>query len=92
MPTTYLVQAELETVHHGRYGYRIEVDFPKIVNDYGSPIYGRLKIDSKWIYKGMRTSVANARCAGWSPAGEARAHLQGRHLPAGQRFKRCTQS
>lgn len=63
VPTTYLVEAELERVHHGRYGYRVEVDFPKIANDYGSPISGRLKIDKKWIYKGMRLSVANARCA-----------------------------
>ncbi len=63
VPTTYLVEAELETVHHGRYGYRVEIDFPKIVNDYGSPISGRIKIDRKWIYRGMRLSVANARCA-----------------------------
>lgn len=63
VPTTYLVEAELETVHHGRYGYRVEIDFPKIVNDYGSPISGRIKIDKKWIYKGMDLSVANARCA-----------------------------
>ena len=63
VPTTYLVEAELETVHHGRYGYRVEVDFPEIANDYGSAISGRLTIDKKWIYKGMRLSVANARCA-----------------------------
>ena len=63
VPTTYLVQAELEKVNNGRYGYRVEVDLPKIVNDYGSGIYGRLKIDRKWTYKGMRLSVANARCA-----------------------------
>lgn len=63
LPTTYLVEAELESVNNGRYGYRVEVDFPKIANDYGSPIYGRLKIDKKWLYKGQRLSVANARCA-----------------------------
>ncbi|MGH2975479.1 MAG: hypothetical protein ACRDLL_11520 [Solirubrobacterales bacterium] len=63
VPTTYLVEAELEKVHHGRYGYRVEIDFPKIVNDYGSPISGRIKIDKKWIFKGMHLSVANARCA-----------------------------
>lgn len=63
VPTTYLVEAELERVHHGRYGYRVEIDFPKIVNDYGSPISGRITINRKWIYKGMRLSVANARCA-----------------------------
>jgi hypothetical protein len=63
VPTTYLVEAELEKVHHGRYGYRVEVDLPKIANGYGSPISGRLKIDKKWVYKGMHLSVANARCA-----------------------------
>jgi hypothetical protein len=63
VPTTYLVEAELEKVHHGRYGYRVEVDLPKIANGYGSPMSGRLKIDKKWIYKGMHLSVANARCA-----------------------------
>jgi hypothetical protein len=63
VPTTYLVEAELETVHHGRYGYRVEVDFPKIAGGYGSPISGRLRIDKKWVYKGMHLSVANARCA-----------------------------
>lgn len=41
----------------------MEVDFPKIVNDYGSPIAGRITINRKWIYKGVRLSVANARCA-----------------------------
>jgi hypothetical protein len=70
VPTTYLVQAELETVHHGRYGYRVEVNLPKIANDYGSGIYGRLKFDRKWTYRGKRLSVANARCAD--------GHLQGR--------------
>lgn len=63
VPTTYLVEAELEKVHHGRYGYRVEIDLPKIANGYGSPLSGRIKIDKKWIYKGMHLSVANARCA-----------------------------
>lgn len=72
VPTTYLVEAELESVHHGRYGYRVEVHLPKIVNDYGSAISGRLKIDKKWIYKGMHLSVANARC----PDGHLQAKIE----------------
>lgn len=90
VPTTYLVEAELETVHHGRYGYRVEVDFPKIVNDYGSAIYGRLKIDKKWIYKGMELSVANARCEDGRL--QARIELEfkdGTDL-RGSALKRCT--
>jgi hypothetical protein len=90
VPTTYLVQAELEKVHHGRYGYRVEVNLPKIANDYGSGIYGRLKIDRKWTYKGKRLSVANARC----PDGRLQARIEltfkdGTFLKA-TGFKRCT--
>jgi hypothetical protein len=62
-PTTYLVQSEIEKVHKGRYGYRIVIDFPKIVNDYGSPVFGEVTVDRKWQYKGETLSIANARCA-----------------------------
>jgi hypothetical protein len=62
-PTTYLVQTEIQKVHHGRYGYKLVIDFPKIVNDYGSAVYGRFTIDRKWKYKGKTLSYANARCA-----------------------------
>lgn len=90
VPTTYLVEAELETVHHGRYGYRVEVDFPKIANDYGSPISGRLEIDKKWIYKGIHLSVANARCAD----GRLQAHIELEFADdtflQGSVFKPCT--
>lgn len=62
-PTTYLVQAEIQKIHHGRYGYKIVINFPKIVNDYGSAVYGRITINRKWQYKGKTLSYANARCA-----------------------------
>ncbi len=61
-PTTYLVQAEIEKIDNGRYGYRVALDFPRIVNDYGSGVYARIKIDRKWKYKGKTLSIANARC------------------------------
>jgi hypothetical protein len=89
-PVTYLVQAELEKVNNGRYGYRVEVDLPKIANDYGSGVYGRLKFDRKWTYKGKLLSVANARCAD----GRLQARIEltfkdGTFLKASG-FKRCT--
>ncbi len=90
VPTTYLVEAELETVHHGRYGYRVEIDFPKIVNDYGSPISGRIKIDKKWIYKGMHLSVANARCADGRLQAKIELTFKDGTFLQGAAFKRCT--
>ena len=89
-PTTYLVQAEIEKVHHGRYGYRIEIDFPKIVNDYGSGIYGRVKIDRKWTFRGKRLSIANARCADGRLQAKLQLTFKDGSFLQGTAFKRCT--
>jgi hypothetical protein len=62
-PVTYVVPIEIQKVHHGRYGFKTVANFPRIVNDYGSPIYGRLTIGRTWKYKGKTLSYANARCA-----------------------------
>ena len=90
IPTTYLVQAELEKVNNGRYGYRVEVDLPKIANDYGSGIYGRLKIDRKWTYTGMRLSVANARCADGRLQARIELTFKDGTFLTGSGLKRCT--
>ena len=90
VPTTYLVQAELEKVNNGRYGYRVEVDLPKIANDYGSGIYGRLKIDRKYIYKGKEYSVANARCADGRLQARIELTFKDGTFLQGSAFKRCT--
>lgn len=89
VPTTYLVEAELEKVHHGRYGYRIEVNLPKIANGYGSPISGRIKIAKKWIYKGMHLSVANARCADGRLQGRIELFFEDGTFLEGSAFKPC---
>jgi hypothetical protein len=90
VPTTYLVEAELEKVHHGRYGYRVEVDLPKIANGYGSPVSGRIKIDKKWTYKGMRLSVANARCADGRLQARIELTFEDGTFLQGSAFKLCT--
>jgi len=89
-PTTYLVQAELEKVNHGRYGYRVEVNLPKIANDYGSGIYGRIRFDKKWNYKGKRLSVANARCADGRLQGRIELTFKDGTFLQGSAFKPCT--
>ena len=90
MPTTYLVEAELESVNNGRYGYRVEVDLPKIANDYGSAISGRIEIDKKWTYKGMHLSVANARCADGRLQARIELTFKDGTFLQGTGFKRCT--
>jgi hypothetical protein len=62
-PTTFIVPVEIQKVNHGRYGFRTVAEIPRIVNGYGTPKYGRLKIGRTWNYKGKTLSFANARCA-----------------------------
>lgn len=71
-PTTYIVLIEIEKISNGRYGFRTVADFPRIANDYGSPLYGRLKIGKEWKYKGKTLSFANAHC----PDGRLQAKAQ----------------
>lgn len=61
-PTTYVVLIVIEKIRKGRYGFRTVAKFPRIANDYGSPLYGRLKIGREWKFKGRRLSFANAHC------------------------------
>ncbi|HEX3174264.1 MAG TPA: hypothetical protein VHQ43_08605 [Solirubrobacterales bacterium] len=62
-PTTYVISIEIEKIHNGRYGFRTVANFPRIVNDYGSPLSGHLTIGKTWEYKGKTLSFANAHCA-----------------------------
>jgi hypothetical protein len=61
-PSTYIVPIEIQRVHDGRYGFKTVAKIPKIVNGYGTPIYGRLTIGKTWRYKGKTLSYANASC------------------------------
>jgi hypothetical protein len=88
-PTTIIAPAEVQKIDAGRYGYRIIVHFPKLINDYGSPTYGRITINRKWRYRGQMLSIANASCAdGRLQARVQASFADGTHL-AGTAFKRC---
>jgi hypothetical protein len=60
--TTFIVPIEIEKVHHGVYGYRVEAKIPKIAGGYGHPISGHITVDRKWTFKGKKHSYVNARC------------------------------
>lgn len=90
IPATYLAQAEIEKIDNGRYGYRIEVNFPKIINWYGSPISGRLEINRKWHYGGRLLSYANARCVDGRLQARIELGFKDETWLKGTAFKPCT--
>jgi len=88
-PTTYVILIEIEKISNGRYGFRTVADFPRIANDYGSPIYGRLRIGREWTYKDKRLSYANAHCADGRLQARAEFTFKDRSLVAGTFFRPC---
>ncbi len=62
-PTTFIVPVRIETIHNGRYGYRVKAEIPKIAGGAGIPISGSIRVGRKWTYKGKKHSYINARCA-----------------------------
>jgi hypothetical protein len=88
-PTTYIVLIEIEKIHNGRYGFRTVADFPRIANDYGSPLYGRLTIGKTWEYKGKTLSYANAHCADGRLQAKAEFTFKDGSFVQGTVFKPC---
>ena len=62
-PTTFIVPIRIETIHNGRYGYRVKAEIPKIAGGYGIPLAGSITVGRKWTFKGQKHSFVNARCA-----------------------------
>jgi hypothetical protein len=63
VPVTFVVPIRIETIHNGRYGYRVEAEIPKLAGGAGIPISGSIHVERKWTYKGVKHSYVNARCA-----------------------------
>jgi hypothetical protein len=62
-PTTFVVPIRIESIHNGRYGYRVHARIPKIAGGAGHPLSGSLRVGRKWTFKGQKHSYVNARCA-----------------------------
>lgn len=88
-PTTYVILIEIQKVHHGRYGFKTVAEFPRIANDYGSPISGHLTIGREWMYKGKRLSYANAHCADGRLQAKAQFSFKDGSFVQGTVFKPC---
>lgn len=61
--TTFVVPVTIETIHNGRYGYRVHAVIPKIAGGAGIPLSGSLRVGRKWTFKGKKHSYIKARCA-----------------------------
>ena len=88
-PTTYVILIEIQKIHHGRYGFKTVANFPRIVNDYGSPISGHLTIGREWQYKGKTLSYANAHCADGRLQAKAQFSFKDGSFVQGTVFKPC---
>lgn len=88
-PTTYVILIEIQKIHHGRYGFKTVAQFPRIVNDYGSPISGHLTIGREWTYKGQKLSYANAHCADGRLQAKASFAFKDGSFVQGTVFKPC---
>jgi hypothetical protein len=88
-PTTYVILIEIEKISNGRYGFRTVADFPRIANDYGSPLSGHLKIGREWTYKGKRLSYANAHCADGRLQAHAEFSFKNGDAVSGTVFRPC---
>jgi hypothetical protein len=88
-PTTYVISIEIQRVHHGRYGFKTVANFPRIVNDYGSPLSGHLTIGKTWKYHGKTLSYANARCADGRLQARAEFSFKNGDFVQGTIFKPC---
>lgn len=62
VPTTFIVPVRIETIHNGRYGYRVKARIPKIAGGSGIPISGSLKVGRQWMFKGKKHSFISAHC------------------------------
>lgn len=63
-PTTFVVPIRIQRINKGRYGYRVNAKIPAIAGGYGSPTFGRIKIERRWNFRGRKLSYVNARCVG----------------------------
>ncbi len=61
-PATFIVPVVIEKIHNGVFGYRVNVQIPKIAGGYGHPLSGSAKVGRQWTFKGKKHSYISARC------------------------------
>jgi hypothetical protein len=89
-PTTFVVPIEIQKVHSGRYGFKVEAKIPKIAGGSGIPLYARMTVGREWTYKGKKLSFANAGCPDGRLQAKVEADFKDGTALQGSLFKTCT--
>lgn len=64
VPKTLLVPIQIERIHQGRYGYRVEIELPEIAGGYGAATLVKATIGKTWMRGGEEVGYLNAHCSG----------------------------
>lgn len=89
-PTTFVVPIEIQKVHSGRYGFKVEAKIPKIAGGSGIPLYARMTVGREWTFKGKKLSFANAGCPDGRLQAKVKADFKDGTTLQGSLFKTCT--
>jgi len=89
-PTTFVVPIEIQKVHSGRYGFKVEAKIPRIAGGSGIPLYARMTVGREWTYKGKKLSFANAGCPDGRLQAKVKADFKDGTTLQGSLFKTCT--
>lgn len=88
-PTTFVVPIEIQKVHSGRYGFKVEAKIPKIAGGSGIPLYARMAVGREWTFKGKKLSFANAGCPDGRLQAKVKADFKDGTTLQGSLFKAC---
>jgi hypothetical protein len=63
-PKTLLAPFSIERIHHGRYGFRVQIEMPEIAGGYGAATLAEATIGKTWQRGGKTVGYTNAHCSG----------------------------
>ncbi|MCW2987202.1 MAG: hypothetical protein JWM24_140 [Solirubrobacterales bacterium] len=63
-PKTLLAPFSIERIHHGRYGFRVQIEMPEIAGGYGAATLAQATVGKTWKRGGKTVGYTNAHCAG----------------------------
>ncbi len=63
-PQALLVPFTIERIHHGRYGYRAQIELPEIAGGHGAPILAEASFGRTYRRHGHKVGYAEAECSG----------------------------
>ena len=63
-PQALLTQFTVEWIHHGRYGYRAQIELPAIAGGDGAATLAEAKFGRTYKHGGRESGYVEAECAG----------------------------